>query len=200
MSANDQKSGKKKSKKKVQCYNCKKHGHYKSECWAPGGGREGQGPQSREKPKQSAAAASEWKDESWYTIAGDSLIEAEDGSVQAPLPRERDEDKTFSELAAMFARDQSAEDQVVLFDSGATRHMSCYREKLVDFVEIEPWAIHAADNHVFKAIGKGDMYVSLPNGSETTRMLLRDILYALTMGVTLVSISRITLTGATVTF
>ncbi|OSC96526.1 hypothetical protein PYCCODRAFT_1350561, partial [Trametes coccinea BRFM310] len=50
-----------------------------------------------------------------------------------------------------------------LFDSGATRHMSCYREKLVDFVEIEPRAIHAADNHVFKAIGKGDMYVSLPN-------------------------------------
>ena len=29
------------------CFNCKKKGHIKSECWAKGGGREGQGPKGR---------------------------------------------------------------------------------------------------------------------------------------------------------
>ena len=30
-------------KKNVECHNCHKKGHYKSDCWAPGGGKEGQG-------------------------------------------------------------------------------------------------------------------------------------------------------------
>ena len=34
---------KSKDKKKVECYNCHKTRHYKSECWAKGGGKEGQG-------------------------------------------------------------------------------------------------------------------------------------------------------------
>lgn len=37
LSAND-KGGK--GKKNVECFNCKKRGHYKSDCWAPGGGKE----------------------------------------------------------------------------------------------------------------------------------------------------------------
>ncbi|OSD01999.1 hypothetical protein PYCCODRAFT_1344845, partial [Trametes coccinea BRFM310] len=52
---------------------------------------------------------------------------------------------------------------VVLFDSSVTCHMLCCCEKFVNFVEIEPRAIHTTDNHIFKAIGKGDMYISLPN-------------------------------------
>ena len=42
--SNDAKKGQKgalSSKKNVKCFNCKKKGHYKSECWAPGGRKEG---------------------------------------------------------------------------------------------------------------------------------------------------------------
>lgn len=35
----------------MECYNCKRHGHYKAECWAEGGGKAGQGPSGSAKPK-----------------------------------------------------------------------------------------------------------------------------------------------------
>ena len=47
-------------KKNVICHNCHKKGHYKSECWAPGGGKEGQGPKQKGKGK---AKTEEKKDE-----------------------------------------------------------------------------------------------------------------------------------------
>ncbi|EIW56712.1 uncharacterized protein TRAVEDRAFT_103859, partial [Trametes versicolor FP-101664 SS1] len=50
-----------------------------------------------------------------------------------------------------------------LFDSGATRHMSPHRHRFVSYEPIPPKPIQAADKHVFKAVGKGDMYVTLPN-------------------------------------
>ena len=43
--------------KDKDCYNCNKKGHIKSECWAKGGGKEGQGPKGRkgtEKKKNQA--------------------------------------------------------------------------------------------------------------------------------------------------
>ncbi|OBZ69092.1 hypothetical protein A0H81_10760 [Grifola frondosa] len=51
------KSSKGKSKRNVECFNCKKKGHYKSDCWVPGGGKEGQGPKGKAKAKEAAATA-----------------------------------------------------------------------------------------------------------------------------------------------
>jgi len=48
---------------KVKCYNCHKTGHYKSECWAKGGGKEGQGLQWGKAAKEDAALAEEEKEE-----------------------------------------------------------------------------------------------------------------------------------------
>ncbi|KJA15878.1 hypothetical protein HYPSUDRAFT_125026, partial [Hypholoma sublateritium FD-334 SS-4] len=60
-----------------------------------------------------------------------------------------------------------------LYDSGATRHMSGARHRLVNFVETEPRPISAADNRSFSATGRGDMYINLPNGSDgVSRVLL----------------------------
>ena len=46
-------SGANSKKKNVNCHNCHKkpEGHYKSECWAPGGGKEDQGPKQKGKWK-----------------------------------------------------------------------------------------------------------------------------------------------------
>src|SRR5271155_296226 len=69
--------------------------------------------------------------------------------------------------------------------------MSGFRHRFINFVEIEPKPITAADKRTFSAIGQGDMYVYLPNeDSSPPRVILKNVLYALDMGVTLVSISR----------
>ena len=48
---------------------------------------------------------------------------------------------------------------------------------------------------MFNAIGRGNLYVHLPNGEKWSHILLKDVLYALLMKVTLISISRLTSTS-----
>lgn len=103
--------------------------------------------------------------------------------------------------SAMLSRDGNNQLlDVDLYDSGASRHMSDHRHRFSNFVEIEPKPITAADKQAFHAIGKGDMLIDIPNGDTTSNILLKDVLYAPSMGVTLVSISRIAATGSTVVF
>ena len=183
--------GGKKSKKDVECYNCKKRGHYKSECWAPGGGKGGQGPKGKEKPKETAtaAAAAEKKDEAWLVFAprldpDDDLPElqtvpdteesssSEDGAYWEFCTQE---DVTYingqfisTNAHAMLARELPATDEIILFDSGAAHHMSCHKDRFVNYIEIPPRSIRAAGNHTFRAIEKGDMCVNLPDGTSRT--------------------------------
>ncbi|KAJ7107090.1 hypothetical protein C8R44DRAFT_637800 [Mycena epipterygia] len=85
---------------------------------------------------------------------------------------------------------------IELYDSGALKHMSGSRKCFINFVEIPPHPIMAADKRSFSVAGKGDMYVTVLNGDKpASRVLLKNVLYAPSMGVTLVSISRINATG-----
>jgi len=87
-----------------------------------------------------------------------------------------------------------------LFDSGASQHMSGHCHHFVDFTKIKPRPIMAADSCSFSAIGKGSLYLELPNGRNTSKVLLREVLYAPCMGVTLVSISQVTDAKSSVLF
>jgi transposase InsO family protein len=87
-----------------------------------------------------------------------------------------------------------------LYDSGASRHMSPYRHRLINFREIVPKTIIAADQGTFNAIGLGDMKIQVPNGKSTMNILLKDVLYAPRMGLTLVSISKIAASGYSTLF
>ena len=87
-----------------------------------------------------------------------------------------------------------------IYDSGASRHMMPFRNCFTSYRSIPPRAIKAADGRVFFAIGEGDLKVEVPNDKSTTPVLLRDTLHAPDMGLTIVSISRITGAGHTVSF
>jgi hypothetical protein len=78
-----------------------------------------------------------------------------------------------------------------LYDSGASRHMTPFRVKLTNYAPISPRAITAADGRTFPAIGKGDMEISVPNGKSCTKLLLRGVLHAPSMGLTIVSVGRL---------
>jgi hypothetical protein len=102
--------------------------------------------------------------------------------------------------SAALAKTSNSSVETELFDSGASRHMSGYRHRFINFVEIEPKPITAADKRSFYATGKGDMYLELPNGDGHSTVRLRDVLYSQTMGITLVSIGQITSAGSSVLF
>lgn len=125
----------------MECYNCGKKGHMKADCWAKGGGKEGQKPAWKGKAKNSAnAAATSADDKGVWTLIDDT----EDLSVvEAGLWTDND-DKYLLEGAATFADcttpDVTSVTSTVvmaagdgltkrgvesdLYDSGATRHMS----------------------------------------------------------------------------
>ena len=90
--------------------------------------------------------------------------------------------------------------QTELYDSGASRHMSPYRDHFEGYTPIVLKSITAADKHYFQAIGKGNLCIKIPNGSRTMTVLLKDVLHCPDMGLTLVSIGKITSTGYKVMF
>ena len=56
------------------------------------------------------------------------------------------------------------------------------------------------DKQYFQAVGKGNLHIKIQNGTGTTTVLLKgvllkDVLHCLNMGLTLVSIGKITATG-----
>ena len=73
--------------------------------------------------------------------------------------------------------------------------MSPYKHKFINFVPIQTKVLTAADGGTFDAVGKGDIRIAMPNGQSTTRILLKDVLYAPKMGITLISISKIDAAG-----
>ena len=258
--ANHKSKGGQKGKSNVECYNCHKKGHMKADCWAKGGGKEGQGPKGKgpAKPSDSAAVADE--DAAWMVQVSESddevledpfegLFDCEEERVDLPddLPAlctvsdsstsdsdtesdtdtsdESDDKNSLYEWfrnrargllvtddlgdawttyeSAMIAHDceHGPQPESELYDSGASRHMSPFRDRFINFVSIVPKPIAAANKVSFDAMGREDVWVDVPMPAEkSSRVLLKDVLYTPDIGVTLVSISRIAATGHQVHF
>ncbi|KAF8517014.1 hypothetical protein BU17DRAFT_26603, partial [Hysterangium stoloniferum] len=71
--------------------------------------------------------------------------------------------------------------------------LSPYHDHFINFVTIPPKPITAANKHTFD--GRGDLHIDIPNGKSKTCVLLKNVLYAPSMGVTLVSISKLAAMG-----
>src|SRR6266581_603348 len=174
-------------KSKKQCSNCNKRGHLKADCWAKGGGKEGQGPKRKDKAQDSAAAAEENELGAWAAVEEVSAEEDQGdfvGAAGSPLARP--------------GRAHNAATK--LYDSGASRHMSPFRDRFQTYQAIEPRAISAANKRIFYAIGTGDLRIEVPHGESSTPIILKDVLHAPEMGLTIVSIDRICKAGNSVMF
>ena len=69
-----------------------------------------------------------------------------------------------------------------------------------NYVSITPKQITAVDKCYFQAIGKGNLCIKIPNGSNQTTILLKDVLHCPDMGLMLVSIGKITGAGYKIIF
>ena len=88
--------------------------------------------------------------------------------------------------------------QTELYDSGASWHMSPYCDHFKNYISIAPKLITAADKRYFQAIGKGNLWIKIPN--ETITTTIKNILHCPDMGLTLILIGKITATGYKVIF
>jgi hypothetical protein len=87
-----------------------------------------------------------------------------------------------------------------LYDSGSTRHITPFRDKLTNFVKITPKSFNAANKSSFSVIGCGDMVVDVPSGVDSGKIHLTEVLYSPEVGYTLISIGRLDDAGITTTF
>src|SRR6267154_1598612 len=154
------------------CFNCGKAGHWEKDCWRPGGGKEGQGPKQQAKKGKSKGKS-----------------ETANTATTAPPTAEVAFACTSDFVDVANAMNIPKDRRGALIDCGASRHFSPARTYFVTFRTITPRDIHTADGRPVQAIGEGDMIIELPNGSESTKVRLKDVLYAPHMAFTLISVS-----------
>ena len=112
-----------------------------------------------------------------------------------------DSETTEAEVAAQINQDDGTNVKLTeIIDSGCTHHLTPDRGNLINYMEIALKSFCAADKHSMKAVRKGDMCVSIPNGDTTSKLKLTDVLYSPEVGYTLVSVGRLDDGGYTVTF
>ena len=87
-----------------------------------------------------------------------------------------------------------------IYDSRCTNHISPYKAQFQNFKDITPRHFHAANKQSFSTIGKGDLIIDVPNGSETSQLRLTDILYLPEVSYMLVLIGRLDENGFSTTF
>ena len=155
------------------CDNCNKTGHLKADCWSKGGSKEGQGPRQKKSQKSNklpdTAAVAETK------VNYDNLFAFTCTTDLSALANALHLPKTW--LGACI-------------DSGASSHYCPDRSKFLTYKHISGKNIVAADGHILKVVGIGDIHIELPNGTGKTQAMLEEAIHAPEMAFTLISIAN----------
>ena len=201
---------------KIECYNCHKKGHYKSECWAKGGDKEGQclprrsdnnnhrnNNRNRNNHNRDNNQGSDNANSANTDIEAWSPIE-EIEEIQAAIKEINDkftDQPNYKQIAySTGPQVHLLEIEIELYDSGASRHMSPFIHRFSNYCSISPRPITATNKHIFYAIGTGDLQIDVPNRQSTTPVTLHDTLHTPDMALTIVSISQIVNSGCSVSF
>ena len=90
---------------------------------------------------------------------------------QGTTTQTEDESSDISDIAANVHTDlPTSTSTTEVYDSGCTRHISPYHRHLEDYTEIPPKIFRAANKESFKAVGKGELVIDVPNGVEETKL------------------------------
>jgi transposase InsO family protein len=98
--------------------------------------------------------------------------------------------------ATISAADANSGVRVELYDSGATRHISPFKDDFKSYSPLTPpLLLNSANQQRFQAIGSGNMPIQIPNGGVENELLLRGALYAPSVAYTLVSLGTLDAEG-----
>jgi hypothetical protein len=215
-------NGGKRPKKTMECYNCHK-GHMAKDCWAKGGGKEGQNPHRKGRGQANTAKTEQEFDVAWMAASYGSedeiefdemddvysdlpsLLDVSDSDEEADDNEEDEKSVGHSEKTTLTPESvftaAAPEEALDIYDSGASIHMTPSRHRLTNYRAIPPRSITAANNQTLNAIGMGAMHVEVLNGpSRSTRVLVKDVLHIPKLGPTLISIGRIARAGYAIQF
>ena len=184
--------------KRKKCTTCKKTGHEKEDCFEKGRGKADNLPDwwkekvAKAKSKTANVAKKESDNNDNYTIIAISIED------------ESDEDTANLVLVITSGHNHDAhaasKSAGVIIDCGASSHFSPNKDKFINYCEIRPEPVKAANGRTFSAIGKGDLKVKLPTCLDHKLMTvtLQGIYYAPCMAFTLISISCLHCAGCSV--
>jgi len=128
---------------------------------------------------------------------GDVLFEA----LSAELADISEDDIYGDSVDAVLTEEAlSAGPRIELYDSGSTQHLSPYRDQFTSYHDIPPRPFTAANQQSFDATGTGDMVIEVPDGVDTSKLALTEVLYSPEIGYTLISVGRLDDAGFSATF
>jgi hypothetical protein len=133
--------------KDVECFNCHKKGHKKADCWGKGGGKEGQGPRTKEKKgRANDGKASGSKDGAGSKESANTVGE-EEGVWMAYLEDSGDEgmgDTEFDDFEMtdedLFYEDEASNELAIETD------LATYLKKLLKIADSSQQAGYPQDN------------------------------------------------------
>jgi transposase InsO family protein len=196
-------SGGKKKRRKGDCHNCGKAGHWARDCRSPKkekpaedtakAGKTDKAQKSETKPVGSANAVATQdeavEDECWAvefssgaSDPGDDLIDESDWLCKV--------EETATAVITPVSDDRG--ERIELYDSGATRHISPYKSDFASYTTLNPPVyLNAANQQRFPAIGTGTLTICAPNGAASSTLTLHEVLHAPAVRYTLVSIGAL---------
>jgi hypothetical protein len=106
-------------------------------------------------------------------------------------------DYAFSTVFSLKATDAEFTDgqQVKVYDSGASQHISPYHEQFVNFRECPRQIISAVNKQEIEATGMGDLMIKVLRPRGVSKVRLMNVLYAPSIGYTLISLSQVDCAG-----
>ena len=145
---------------KKECFNCHKKGHMVKDCWAKGGGKEGQGPRSRQKGKNA----------NWTNQATDAR-------------------NTLPNIAYM-ARTRTISPDDWVLDSATTSHICNNRNAFTGYTKLGNTTVQGLGEVPAQAKGQGSVTIEFTMEGKIIQHKLKDVIHIPEAPNSLLSISR----------
>ena len=156
-----------------ECYNCHKKGHLAKDCWAKGGGKEGQGPKGR---KKSNGGNKNRANQATDTV-NDALADV-----------------------AYSANTRILSHYDWVLDSGTTSHICNQRKAFIEYTPLKDSPVQGLGSIPAQATGRGTVVANFTVKGNNIRHKLQDVLHIPEAPNSLLSVSRIDDSGGHTSF